>query len=138
MKRRLLCIDAKDRNWHFKTLTPEKIEKDPRYDYLLLSGETLCQYILRQDRDALIIARGPLPYLSGNKTTVGYISPLTKLPHYSFVGGNAAAQLLGLGLDALWLTSTLLTPQLQNTTLSRRNNAIVWSKSWSRLFSPIA
>jgi aldehyde:ferredoxin oxidoreductase len=34
---------------------------------------------------------------------VGYISPLTDLPHYSFVGGRAAAQLLNLGLDAICL-----------------------------------
>jgi aldehyde:ferredoxin oxidoreductase len=42
-----------------------------------------------------------MPYLSGNKTTVGYVSPLTGLPHYSFVGGRAFAQLLYLGVDAL-------------------------------------
>jgi hypothetical protein len=49
----------------------------------------------------LAVARGPMPFLSGNKATVGYISPLTGVPHYSFVGGRAAAQLLNLGLDAI-------------------------------------
>jgi hypothetical protein len=49
----------------------------------------------------LVIARGPLPFLSGNKATVGYISPLTQVPHYNFVGGRAAAQLLNLGLDVI-------------------------------------
>jgi aldehyde:ferredoxin oxidoreductase len=61
----------------------------------------LCQYLLRRDSGALIIARGPLPFLSGNKASVGYVSPLTGVPHYSFVGGRAAAQLLNLGLDAI-------------------------------------
>jgi aldehyde:ferredoxin oxidoreductase len=101
MKRRLLLIDPAIRRWRLETLQVETLEKDPREDYFVLSGETLCQYLLRRDRGALVIARGPLPFLSGNKASVGYVSPLTGLPHYSFVGGRAAAQLLNLSLDAI-------------------------------------
>ena len=77
------------------------LEQDLREDYFVLSGEALCQYLLRRDGQALIIARGPAPFISGNKASVGYISPLTGLPHYSFVGGRAASQLLDLGVDAI-------------------------------------
>jgi len=101
MNRRLLLIDPAAHRWRLETLQVETLEKDPREDYFVLSGETLCQHLLRRDRSALVIARGPMPFLSGNKTSVGYISPLTGVPHYSFVGGRAAAQLLNLGLDAL-------------------------------------
>ena len=101
MKRRLLLIDPAARRWRLETLQVETLEKDPREDYFVLSGETLCQYLLRRDHEALVIARGPLPFLSGNKASVGYVSPLTGVPHYSFVGGRAAAQLLNLGLDAI-------------------------------------
>lgn len=101
MNRRLLHIDPAARRWWFETLRVEALDKDPREDYFLLSGETLCQYLLRRDAQSLIIARGPLPFLAGNKATLGYRSPLTGLPHYSFVGGQTAAQLLNLGLDAL-------------------------------------
>jgi aldehyde:ferredoxin oxidoreductase len=101
MKRRLLLIDPAAGRWRLETLQVETLEKDPREDYFVLSGETLCQYLLRREPDALVIARGPLPFLSGNKTSVGYISPLTGVPHYSFVGGRAAMQLLNLGLDAI-------------------------------------
>jgi aldehyde:ferredoxin oxidoreductase len=67
----------------------------------LLSGEALCHALLQEDPAALVIARGPMPFLSGNKATVGYLSPLTGLPHYSFVGGRAFSELINLGLDAL-------------------------------------
>jgi len=103
MNRRLLLIDSTARSWRLETLQVETLEKDPREDYFVLSGETLCQYLLRRDSGALIIARGPLPFLSGNKATIGYVSPLTGVHHYSFVGGRAAAQLLNLGLDAICL-----------------------------------
>ena len=103
MKRRLLVIDASHRRWQLRTLDSATPKHDPRDDYGLLSGETLCQYLLRDDPEALIIARGPLPFLAGNKATLGYISPLTEVPHYSFVGGRAAAQLLNLGLDGIVL-----------------------------------
>lgn len=105
MNRRLLLIDPSARRWRLETLRGETLEKDPRQDYFVLSGETLCQYLLRRDPGALIIACGPLPFLSGNKATVGYVSPLTGVPHYSFVGGRAAAQLFNLGLDALCFQS---------------------------------
>jgi aldehyde:ferredoxin oxidoreductase len=101
MNRRLLLIDPAAERWRLKTLQVETLEKDPREDYFVLSGETLCQYLLRREPGALVIARGPMPFLSGNKASVGYVSPLTGVPHYSFVGGRAAAQLLNLGLDAI-------------------------------------
>jgi aldehyde:ferredoxin oxidoreductase len=105
MKRRLLLIDTSAGRWRLDTLEVDRLDKDPRGDYFVLSGEPLCQYMLRRDREALVIARGPMPFLSGNKATVGYISPLTGLPHYSFVGGRAAAQLPNLGLDAICFTA---------------------------------
>jgi aldehyde:ferredoxin oxidoreductase len=105
MNRRLLLINPADRRWRLETLCVERLERDAREDYFVLSGETLGQYLLRRDPGALVIARGPLVFLSGNKTTVGYVSPLTGLPHYSFVGGRAAAHLLNLGLDAICLES---------------------------------
>jgi aldehyde:ferredoxin oxidoreductase len=101
MNRRLLHIDPIARRWRLEMLNVETLQKDPREDYFALSGETLCQYLLRRNQKALAVARGPMPFLSGNKATVGYISPLTAVPHYSFVGGRAAAQLLNLGLDAI-------------------------------------
>jgi aldehyde:ferredoxin oxidoreductase len=101
MSRRLLLIDPAAGRWRLETLQVETLEKDPRQDYFVLSGEALCQYLLRRDPGALVIARGPLAFLSGNKTSVGYISPLTGVPHYSFIGGRAAAQLVNLGLDAI-------------------------------------
>jgi aldehyde:ferredoxin oxidoreductase len=94
--RRLLILDPERRRYRLRLLQPNA--DDP-----LLSGEALCQSLLREDPGALVIARGPLPFLSGNKTTLGYLSPLTGLPHYSFVGGRAFAELLNLGLDALVL-----------------------------------
>ncbi|HUV88575.1 MAG TPA: aldehyde ferredoxin oxidoreductase C-terminal domain-containing protein [Anaerolineae bacterium] len=105
MNRRLLLINSAARRWRLETLPVETLNKDPREDYLVLSGETLCQYLLRRDAGALVIARGPLPFLSGNKATVGYVSPLTGVPHYSLVGGRAAAQLFNLGLDAICFQS---------------------------------
>ncbi|MDI7276473.1 MAG: aldehyde ferredoxin oxidoreductase N-terminal domain-containing protein [Anaerolineae bacterium] len=111
MNRRLLVIDPSSRRWRLWSVQVEALQKDPREDYWVLSGEALCQYLLRRDPGALIIARGPLPFLSGNKASVGYVSPLTGLPHYSFVGGRSAAQLVNLGLDALWLQGTVEVPE---------------------------
>ena len=105
MHRRLLIVDPSTQAWRLETLQVETLDKDPREDYFVLGGEALCQYLLRRDPSALVIARGPMPFLSGNKASVGYVSPLTGLPHYSFVGGRAAAQLLNLGLDAICLQS---------------------------------
>lgn len=98
---RILMLDAGQRRYWLRTLRSEQLRHDPREDYLLLGGEALCQYLLREDPHALILARGPLPFLAGNKLTVGYLSPLTRLPHYSFVGGRAFAELLNLGVDAI-------------------------------------
>ena len=95
--RRLLILEPTQHRYRLRLL-------EPKADYLLLSGEALCQALLREDPKALVIARGPMPFLSGNKTTVGYISPLTDLPHYSFVGGRGFAELLNLGLDAIVLS----------------------------------
>jgi aldehyde:ferredoxin oxidoreductase len=103
MNRRLLLVNFATQDWQLETLQVETLDKDPREDYFALSGETLCQYLLRRNPKALAVARGPMPFLSGNKATVGYISSLTGVPHYSFVGGRAAAQLLNLGLDAICL-----------------------------------
>ena len=128
--RRLLILEPGPQRYRLRTLQPTTLAKDARAEYLTLSGEALCQYLLRlftqggsstslQGNESraparhpplttrhsppatLIIARGPLPFLSGNKTTVGYLSPLTGLPHYSFVGGRGFDELLNLGLDAI-------------------------------------
>jgi aldehyde:ferredoxin oxidoreductase len=101
LERQILRIDPVAQRWQLETLAVESQEKDPREKYLVLSGEPLCQYLLRRDPDALIIARGPTPFLTGNKATAGYISPLTGLPHYSYFGGRVTAQLFNLGLDAI-------------------------------------
>jgi len=101
--RRLLIVEPERRRYRLRLLHPAALDKDPRAEYFTLSGEVLCQYLLREDPDTLVVARGPMPFLSGNKTTIGYISPLTGLPHYSFVGGRGFAELLNLGLDAIVL-----------------------------------
>ncbi|MGC9393859.1 MAG: aldehyde ferredoxin oxidoreductase C-terminal domain-containing protein [Anaerolineae bacterium] len=98
---RVLVIDAERQRYHLRTLRAGNVRHDPCDDYTLLGGEALCQYILREDPGVLVIARGPLPFFAGNKTTVGYVSPLTSLPHYSFVGGRGFAALFNLGLDAI-------------------------------------
>jgi aldehyde:ferredoxin oxidoreductase len=101
MERRILRIEPAAQRWQVETLALESLEKDPREEYLVLSGEPLCQYLLRADPGTLVIARGPTPFLTGNKATVGFGSPLTNLPHYGYVGGRVAAQLFNLGLDAI-------------------------------------
>jgi aldehyde:ferredoxin oxidoreductase len=101
MKHRLLNINPNQQSYRLQSLRVETLPHDEREEYLTLHGEALCQYLLRRYPASLIIARGPLAFLAGNKTTVGYVSPLTGLPHYSFVGGRAAAQLFNLGLDAI-------------------------------------
>jgi aldehyde:ferredoxin oxidoreductase len=101
MERQILLIEPAEERWQLEKLEVESLDKDPRENYLVLSGEPLCQYLLRRDPETLIIARGPTPFLTGNKATVGYISPLTGLPHYSYLGGHVAAQLFNLGLDAI-------------------------------------
>ena len=127
MHRRLLHINPRPEvsdthRWRLETLWVETMLKDPRQDYFTLSGEALCQYILRRTPHALIIARGPLVYLSGNKATIGYISPLTGLPHYSFVGGRIAAQLHYLGLDAIVLFNDV-EPEINSQCGEKTNQA---------------
>ncbi|MGD9374286.1 MAG: aldehyde ferredoxin oxidoreductase N-terminal domain-containing protein [Anaerolineae bacterium] len=95
--RRVLVLEAQQRRFRLRLV-------ESSAEYPLPSGEALCQRLLREDARVLVIARGPLTFLSGNKTTVGYISPLTGLPHYSFVGGRGFAELLNLGLDAVVLS----------------------------------
>ncbi|MFN2230987.1 MAG: aldehyde ferredoxin oxidoreductase N-terminal domain-containing protein [Anaerolineae bacterium] len=106
MKRRILLLDAAAERYHLETHRVETLPHDEREDYFTLHGEALCQYLLRRDPASLVIARGPMAFLAGNKATVGYLSPLTGVPHYSFVGGRAAAQLYNLDLDAILLTGT--------------------------------
>jgi aldehyde:ferredoxin oxidoreductase len=104
MKRRLLVLDADQQSFRLETLRVEVLPHDEREAYLTLHGEALCQYLLRCDPSCLVVARGPFAFLAGNKATVGYLSPLTGVLHYSFVGGRAAVQLFNLGLDAIVLT----------------------------------
>ena len=98
---RILILEPARQRYRLRLLHPAAPAKDIRANYTLLGGESLCQYLLQENPKALIIARGPMPFLSGNKTTIGYISLLTGLPHYSFVGGRGFAQLLNLGLEAI-------------------------------------
>jgi aldehyde:ferredoxin oxidoreductase len=102
--RRLLVLDCAARTYRLRTLRVSDAPHDSREDRLLLWGEALCQALLQEDPHCLVMARGPLAFLPGNKATVGYISPLTEVPHYSFVGGRLFAELFGLGLDAIVLT----------------------------------
>jgi aldehyde:ferredoxin oxidoreductase len=95
--RRILLLEPGQRRYRLRLMQPDA-------ETFLLSGEVLCQFLLREYPQAMVIARGPMPFLSGNKTTVGYISPLTGLPHYSFVGGRTFAELLNLGIDAIVLS----------------------------------
>jgi aldehyde:ferredoxin oxidoreductase len=97
--RRVLILDTDDPHYRLQALRPGA--ESP-----LFGGEALCQHLLEKDPQAMVIARGPLAFLSGNKTTVGYVSPLTSAPHYSFVGGRGFAELLHLGLDAIVLAGS--------------------------------
>lgn len=99
--RRVLYLDPISRRYAYRRVGWSGPSDDDAADYTVLWGESLCQFILRRHPRALIIARGPLPFLSGNKATVGYVSPITRLPHYSFVGGHGFASLVELGLDAI-------------------------------------
>ncbi len=118
MKRRILLLDPAGARYRLETLRVDTAPHDEREDYFTLHGEALCQYLLRRDPSWLVIARGPMAFLAGNKATVGYLSPLTGVPHYSFVGGRAAAQLFALGLDAIVLAGT--SPSDRSIVLSGR------------------
>jgi aldehyde:ferredoxin oxidoreductase len=102
--RRLLVLDCAAGSYRLRTLRVSDLSADPREDRLLLWGEALCQALLQEDPEGMVIARGPLAFVPGNKATVGYVSPLTGLPHYSVVGGRGFAELFNLGLDAVVLT----------------------------------
>jgi aldehyde:ferredoxin oxidoreductase len=129
--RRLLVLDAGARQASLRTLRPRDLPVVGGEDTLLLWGEALCQALLQEEPAGLVIARGPLAFLPGNKATVGYISPLTGLPHYSFVGGRAFAELLNLGLDAIVLVNPTSSDPLPYVTVSGRapDLDIVWRSS---------
>lgn len=93
MRKKILFIDAADKSFELKDMD---LSSQP-----FSGGEALCQFLIREDRDTLALAVGDLPFFPGNKLTVGYVSPLTALPHYSFVGGRAAEQVMALGLGAI-------------------------------------
>jgi len=99
--RRILIINAAEHTWRLRTLQPADLPTGTQFSLDLLYGEALAQFFLREDASRMVLARGPMVYLAGNKLTVGYISPLTGLPHYSFVGGRSYAELNQLGLDAI-------------------------------------
>ena len=106
-KRFVLKIDAKKKSYTLDDIGPASLNQDPRENYSILWGESLAQYLLRQNPDDLVITRGPLVRFPINKVTVGYISPLTGVPHYSFVGGQSVRELWQLGLDAVVFTNEL-------------------------------
>ena len=106
-KRFVLKINAKERSYILDDIDPAILNKDLRENYSVLWGESLAQYFLRQNPNDLVITRGPLVRFPINKSTVGYISPLTGVPHYSFVGGQSVRELWQLGLDAIIFTNKL-------------------------------
>ncbi|MBD3320437.1 MAG: hypothetical protein GF350_05000 [Chitinivibrionales bacterium] len=116
MYRRILHIDPFKQAWHFERLCIEQCKNDPRHDYFILSGETLCQYLLRRNTAALVIAGTPIPYISGVKSCIGFISPITGLPHYSFTGGHSTAQLAYAHLDAICICTDTPPPNTEKMT----------------------
>ena len=103
METRVLVINTRDESFELRSLDSASLVREGKGAYPFLAGEPLCHALLREDPEAMILAAGPLPFFPGNKLTVGYISPLTSCPHYSFVGGRAAAQLMALGLGVIVL-----------------------------------
>ncbi|MBD3183380.1 hypothetical protein GF312_13870 [Candidatus Poribacteria bacterium] len=106
-KRYILKIDAENRSYTLDDIDPQNMQEFEGEDYSILWGEALAQYLLRQNPEYLVIARGPLVRFPATKTTVGYISPMTSLPHYSFVGGNSFREIWSLGLAAVIFTNPL-------------------------------
>ena len=106
-KRFTLKIHVSNRSFTLEDIDPASLQKDAREDYSVFWGESLAQYLLRQNPDDFIITRGPLTRFPANKATVGYISPLTDVPHYSFVGGQSFREMWYLGLDAIVFTGAL-------------------------------
>ncbi|MFC1498536.1 aldehyde ferredoxin oxidoreductase N-terminal domain-containing protein [Verrucomicrobiota bacterium] len=101
--RNILTIEPGSKTFNLSQIDSAHLPADSKKEYPFLSGESLCQYLLQENLHSMILAGGPLSFFPGNKFTVGYISPLTELPHYSFVGGHSSAQLFYLGLDAIVL-----------------------------------
>ncbi len=106
-KKFILKIDARNRAFTLENIDPANLQKDAREDYSIFWGESLAQYLLRQNPDDLVITRGPFVRFPFNKATVGYVSPLTGVPHYSFVGGQSFREIWSLGLDAVVFTNPL-------------------------------
>jgi aldehyde:ferredoxin oxidoreductase len=106
-KRFILKIHADNRSFTLEDVDPANLQKDLREDYSMLWGEPLAQYLLKQNPSDLVITRGPFTRFPANKATVGYISPLTGVPHYSFVGGQSFREMWYLGLDAIVFTGML-------------------------------
>ena len=106
-KRFILKIHASNRSFTLEDIDPANLQKGAREDYSILWGESLAQYLLRQDPKHLVITRGPFTRFPANKATIGYVSPLTGVPHYSFVGGQGFREMWYLGLDAIVFTGAL-------------------------------
>jgi aldehyde:ferredoxin oxidoreductase len=105
--KRILIINSAARTWRLRTIQPGDLPAGMQFSIDLLSGEALAQFFLMEDPGQLVLARGPMVYLAGNKLTVGYLSPLTGFPHYSFVGGRSFSELFQLGLDAIVFTGAV-------------------------------
>jgi len=106
-KRFILKINAANKSFTLEDVDLASLQKDNREDYTIFWGESLAQYLLRQNPDDLVITRGPLVRFPSNKATVGYISPLTGVPHYSFVGGQSFREMWQLGVNAIVFTNAL-------------------------------
>ena len=106
-KRFILKINAGKKSFALEEIDPLSLQRDTQENYAIFWGESLAQYLLRQNPEDLVIARGPLVRFPSNKVTVGYISPLTSVPHYSFVGGQSFREMWQLGLDAIVFTNAL-------------------------------
>ncbi|MHC4914890.1 MAG: aldehyde ferredoxin oxidoreductase N-terminal domain-containing protein [Planctomycetota bacterium] len=100
--RTVLVVDTAERKFELRKASPGDAGRGEAA-YPFMGGEALCQLLLREDPQAMVFAAGPLHFFPGNKLSVGYVSPITGVPHYSFVGGRSAAQLYYLGLDAVVL-----------------------------------
>ncbi len=81
-KKFILKINAKSKSFTIIELDSDHLDKEPQENYTLFWGESLAQYLLKQYPQSLIITRGPLVRFPINKSTIGYISPLTGVPHY--------------------------------------------------------
>lgn len=103
-KKFALKINAKSKSFTIMEIDTDHLDKEPQENYMLFWGESLAHYLLKRYPESLVITRGPLVRFPINKSTIGYISPLTGVPHYSFVGGKSFRELWYLGLDAIIFT----------------------------------